>query len=98
MLNLLLVLLANESYQGQDTMIYLYICSSISKNQAYELVEIIENIIEAANFLNTSCKIIEKYLDTNKLFETKENKYLLYSKPMRNGDILDYFILNNEFD
>ena len=96
--NLLLVSLANESYREQDTAIYLYTCNDICENLSYELVKVTGNILEAANFLNTSCKLIERYLDTNKLFKIgRENKYLAYSKPMGDGDDFKLFNFNYEF-
>ena len=73
--------MANECYQGQDTTIYLYICN---KRRSYQLVKVIDNILEAANFLNTSCKFVERYLDSKKRF--KENRYLVRSKPIKDGD------------
>ncbi|PKC61323.1 hypothetical protein RhiirA1_466714 [Rhizophagus irregularis] len=74
-------LLSNESYQGQDTTIYIY---SRNKNLSYQLIKFTDNILEAAIFLNTSCKIVERYLDSNKRF--KENNYLIRSKPIKDAE------------
>ncbi|CAG8441872.1 3283_t:CDS:2 [Rhizophagus irregularis] len=40
--------------------------------------------IPTAIFLNTSCKIVERYLDSNKRF--KENNYLIRSKPIKDAE------------
>ncbi|RIA93564.1 hypothetical protein C1645_735423 [Glomus cerebriforme] len=80
-------LLANESYQGQIIIIYLYKCSKVHKRRSYQLVKVAEDVLEAANFLNTSCKIVERHLNSNKHFKIgKDNKYLICSKKIKDGD------------
>ncbi|CAB4435646.1 unnamed protein product [Rhizophagus irregularis] len=52
-----------------------------ANTDAENIPKLLSNESYQAIFLNTSCKIVERYLDSNKRF--KENNYLIRSKPVK---------------
>ncbi|CAB4435441.1 unnamed protein product [Rhizophagus irregularis] len=55
-----------------------------ANTDAENIPKLLSNESYQAIFLNTSCKIVERYLDSNKRF--KENNYLIRSKPVKDAE------------